>query len=975
MSTRAAIAFAFAMLVARIVHAGDPTLEWRTVETEHFVIYYWAPLDAQARRLGVVAEHAHSLLAPALDHEPTEKTLVYLIDNTDSANGFASVLPRNAIQVNATGPSSFTELDDHEDWLYALIAHEYTHILHLDTYEGLPTIYNKIFGTTWAPNQIMPRWLIEGIAVYEESKRSAGGRNRGTRFDSYIRSARHGMRTIGSGTYELRLDEVSGNPRQYPQGNAAYVYGSHFLRYVFDRFGDDTLRKMSHISGAYAPPFAVNRQIAKAAGKPFTELYDDWNDYLRDHYGLEEQAAERRGLAEGRAVTHTAESNMWPHYSPDSKRLVWVQSDGYNFTYVREVAQGDDDKLGHNVANIDNIGPFDLLSDGSIVYELGRVYRTFYAFEDLFRWDAKTQETVRLTTGKRARDPSVSADGRRIAFSMNEYTHSVLAVMPLEPNGEISVAYEGGPFDEAYQPAWSPDGTRIAFAAWRFGGYRDILVLELASGKITEVTRDRAIDMAPAWSADGKTLFFDSDRTGISNIYAYDLAEKSTWQVTNVIGGAFAARPSPDGKWLAFENTVGKGGYDVYEIPLDRGAWIPAREFLDDKPPPELIPDSEAEVSLPRAYRALETLAPQTWTGQLDASSRTASLQTSGTDAVGLHSWSLAIGQDLSQGDTNVGTSYTYAGWRPSLSVAGSRTIVERGGWDVDGIGQNYKEEDWSGTVSLGLPLESRPTSSWSLGFSYDVDWYRLAQAPPGGMLVPPDQALPTHPITNFVEAGVESRLTFSRVRGTTYGLGSQDGFDANVALRVDNPVFGSAYRNITASYGFDVYQQLWHKHEGYTPGVVYLRVVGALSAGDLIGTNSYSLGGVAAQDVAMSIVNSVRTSPIGYLHGYNTRAVSGNQYHLANLEYRQELWIIERGLGTLPIYIRRLHMAALSDLGTAYNDTDDFAHDLRWSVGGALRLDAFFGYFVPGTFEIGYAHGLIQGGVGETWFLLTSSL
>jgi hypothetical protein len=92
-------------------------------------------------------------------------------------------LPRNAIQVNATGPSSFTELDDHEDWLYGLVAHEYTHILHIDTMSGLPTIYNKIFGKTWAPNQILPRWIIEGIAVYEESKRSAGGRNRGTRFD------------------------------------------------------------------------------------------------------------------------------------------------------------------------------------------------------------------------------------------------------------------------------------------------------------------------------------------------------------------------------------------------------------------------------------------------------------------------------------------------------------------------------------------------------------------------------------------------------------------------------------------------------------------------------------------------------------------------------------------------------------------------------------------------------------------------
>jgi hypothetical protein len=47
----------------------------------------------------------------------------------------------------------------------------------------------------------------------------------------------------------------------------------------------------------------------------------------------------------------------------------------------------------------------------------------------------------------------------------------------------------------------------------------------------------------------------------------------------------------------------------------------------------------------------------------------------------------------------------------------------------------------------------------------------------------------------------------------------------------------------------------------------------------------------------------------------------------------------------------------------------------VRWSMGGALRLDAFFGFFVPGTFEIGYSRGLLVNGINETWFLLTGSL
>ncbi|MFT3692399.1 MAG: hypothetical protein QM831_04610 [Kofleriaceae bacterium] len=949
------------MALVAVARAGDPTRVYKTVETDHFIIYYWEPLDDVARRVGVVAERAHTILSPALGKVPDVKTVVFLADDTDSANGFATTLPRNMIQLYATGPEGFSELDDHDDWLYALVAHEYTHILHLDTLEGLPKIYNTIFGKTWAPNQIMPRWVIEGIAVYEESKRSAGGRNRGTRFDSYIRIARHA-------NLDLRLDEVTGNPRQYPRGNAAYVYGSHFLRYVFDRFGDDKLRKMSHVSGAYPVPFAVNRQIAKVTGHTFTDLYQDWKNWLRDKYGLEEMAAERRGLHEGRPITHGAESELLPHYTADGKELWWLAYDGYTLPWVKAIPIGADEKSARKVAQIDAMGPFDVTSDNSLVYEQGRQYRRDYSFEDVFRWDARTQQTTRITTGKRARDPAVSPDGRRVAYSRNERSNSVLCVQELQPGATESVVYRGDRWEQVYQPAWSPDGTRIAFSAWRNDGYRDILVIEVASGRVEAITNDRAVDMSPSWSSDGQTLFFDSDRTGISNIYAYRFGDHSLWQVTNVLGGAFHGKPSPDGTRLAYENAVAKGGYDIYEMPLDPSTWLRAKDYVDDKPPPSRIPDDEAPVTAPRPYRAFESLAPQVWTLSVDSASRSASIQTNGADVVGLHNWSLAIGLDADQGDTNIGASYAYTGFRPALRFSAARTMVTRGGWKIDGVNHNYREEDWSGTLSIGIPLESRPSQSWTLSFDYDTDYFRLTQAPE--QMLDPTAPVTTHPPTNYLQAGVASRLAFSRVRSTTFGIGSQDGFDASVSLRLDHPDFGAQYKAMTISYAFDVFQQLW----GESP-VATLRVVGAIRAGDRVTTGSFALGGVPAQDIAMSIVNSARSSPIGYLHGYPTRAVTGNQYHLANFEYRQELWRIEHGVGVLPIYVRRLQIAAQSDLATAFDNTFDAGRNLRWSVGGALRLDAYFGFYVPGTFELGYSRGLLVNGVGETWFLLTGSL
>ncbi|MEO7092263.1 MAG: hypothetical protein ABI175_03365, partial [Polyangiales bacterium] len=536
---------ALVLTAATAAHAGDPTRTYLTVESDHFIVYYYRGLDEVARRVATVAEHAHLTLAPALEHTPRDKTLIVLVDDTDGANGFAGVLPRNAINLFATAPPAFSELDDHDDWLYGLPAHEYTHVLHLDTMSGLPNIYNRIFGKTWAPNQVMPRWVIEGVAVYEESKRSAGGRNRGTRFDQFIRIARHDDR-------DLRIDEVSGAPRQYPRGNAAYVYGSHFLRYVFDRFGDDTLRKMSHTSGGYAPPFALNRQIAKVVGSPFTELYDDWKDYLRDRYGMQEMGAERRGVVTGRTLTTSAEANLWAQYTADGREIEWLQYDGYANATVRAMPVGGTVAQAHDVVQIDAMGPFTLETDGSIVFEQGRQIRRDYSYQDVFRWDARTRQITRLTTGKRARDPAVSKDGRKIAYSMNQRSESVLAVSDAVPEATPKVLWKGARYDQAYQPAWSPDGAKVAFSAWRTDGYRDILVVDVATEKVEEITHDRAVDMAPSWSADGRWIYFDSDRTGISNIYAFDTRDTATYQVTNVLGGAFQPEPSPDGKRMVY---------------------------------------------------------------------------------------------------------------------------------------------------------------------------------------------------------------------------------------------------------------------------------------------------------------------------------------------------------------------------------------------------------------------------------------
>ena len=967
-SRRRAVVIAAALavvvtLAAGRAWAGDPDRVWKTIESEHFVVHYYEPLGDVAHRVAVVGERAHRLLAPALGHAPGTKTQIVVIDETDGANGFASVLPRNQITLYATAPNADSVLADHDDWLYGLVAHEYTHILHLDTVGGLPAFYNAIFGKTWAPNQVMPRWVIEGIATYEESRRSSSGRIRSTQFDMYLRVP------VLQGE-ELDLAQVSNNPIKFPRGNAAYLYGSHFLKFVFDRYGDDTLRKMSHGNGSSTIPFGINRQLADVVGKGFDDLYADWRAHLRAKATLQLEAVERAGVRAGRRLTFHGEAVRNPRYGRDGRELFWLDSDGIRDAAIRALPVGGPKGAERDVRVIERIGAFDVGADGGVLYEQNNAFRDVYSFQDLFHWDPRANRVERLTRGERAREPALAPDGDRYAFSRNGASRSEVVIGDRRTPAWRQVVWRGdGRFDQAFQPSWSPDGTRLAFVAWRAGGRRDILNAPVDGGPAQPITDDRALDGDPVWAPDGHTVYFISDRTGIANAYAHDLDRGATWQVTNVIGGVSELAVSPDGTRLAYTDFVGTG-FDLFELDLDRRTWRPARPYVDDRPPPTVIADDEVEVSAPRGYRPLETLAPQAWTAQLVLGTfgRAVDARTNGSDVAGLHAYDLGVSIDLGRGDLGLGLAYGYGGQRLGMRLALGRQLAQRTSIRLGGLPTPWTEEVLSATVGIGLPLRHNDESSVALSFDYDVDWVRRVEAP--SLTAGPDQPLPVVPLADYLSAGFALRGSYSHVRGVLYGVGPTKGVEASASLRLDHPALGATYRALSLGWFGRAYLKLpW----GVTP-TLSLRLVGGLRVSDLGRGAAFALGGQPQQDVAQAILDSTRASATGFLRGYLARVLAGNTYHLANLEYRQQLFEIERGASTLPLYIKRLHLAALVDAGTAYEDTIS-ADRIRVSVGAALRLDTLWGFYVPGAFELGIMRGLQSEGVTETWLHLTSTL
>ena len=77
----------------------------------------------------------------------------------------------------------------------------------------------------------------------------------------------------------------------------------------------------------------------------------------------------------------------------------------------------------------------------------------------------------------------------------------------------VNVSNHSGSFDG--RPAWSPDGSKLAFTSGRTGNL-EIYVMNANGSGQTQLTFDAELDSYPAWSPDGKFITFRSDRTATS---------------------------------------------------------------------------------------------------------------------------------------------------------------------------------------------------------------------------------------------------------------------------------------------------------------------------------------------------------------------------------------------------------------------------------------------------------------------------
>ncbi len=968
----------------------DPALRWNSMRTEHFTITYHEGLEPIAEAMGQLCDEVYEDLAERWGTDPRRPVELVLVDWTDDANGYATPLPVNTIVIYVTAPTEASTLNYYDDWNRSILTHELTHILHLDTVEGIPRALRLVFGRIVSMNMISPGWITEGIATWTETELTAGGRGRASQADMIKR-----MTTLEGHFPPLgNLDGFQSDP---PYGNLRYLFGQDFVQYIAERSGHETWREWIHGYGRWIVPYWLPAR--RIHGASYRALYTDWRAEVEQRYAAVAAGLEAQGLTESALVSDGEAACGGPRFSPDGTRLVY----GCN---SRETGPG------IWLAAADGSEPRKLFDEAAphsfawradsqaFAFASTHAYDIYYSFDDLYLYHLESEDLEALTERARARDPEFSPDGRDLIAVTNEA--QVTNLTRFDVAGLVTPLTDHQGHVQVSNPRFSPDGQIIALSMWR-DGQRDLWLADRDGNLLHRLTDDMAVDREPAWHPDGSLLYFVSDRTGISNIFALELATARLWQVTNVLGGAFQPDIHPDGEVMAFAEFTWNGE-DIRLLQLDRAQWKdagtlePARIALnlpgeqgypepaftapepeDDTGQPSAVttaePASPTELSWPTTrYNPLPTLLPPRFVSPgfyLAEYGALATLATSGADVLRHYGYSGYLTYRTDNRFVGGGGSFTLNRWRTVLAAGGSVYTIRYGTIYTDpGV------PDEGGAVIPGIERSEvfyydKRTRTWAQA-SYPLGRRQYLFARYNGTKrenlyeLPEGAYLGTLPTRGFLPA-VGGGWRYAKSQSYAHSVSPEQGRNLSLVGQVTSSALGAyTLADDGSRQPFDQVQVSaeWREYTSMPWGhnhVLASKLAVGMSAGDYLRYGSFRLGGSYGEGSVYMLPEEYRS-----LRGFPVGAVYGDGYYLASLELRAPLWRIDRGWNTWPLFLRTLHGAVFCDAGYAFDslptDGAALASTLSSTLVGAgaeLRLDMVLGWGLGLTTRVGYGFGL----------------
>ena len=495
--------------------------DFRILKTAHFDLYYYPEEQDAADMASRLAERWYARLSRFFDHQLRGRQVLILYAAP------AHFRQTNAIEgLIGEGTGGVTEALKRRIVLPMagtladtdhVIGHELVHAFQFDITGADPRE-----GQGGAPGILQyPLWFVEGMAEYL----SLGPIDAQTAM---------WMRDAALREKLPKIEDLE-KPEYFP-----YRWGHAFWAFIGAKYGDRAVASL--VRSAANPRFDL-LGLARQLGSEPDQLNADW------HHSI--QQAAQAGLANQ------------PSLSSDVRRLISRTSGGGRY----------------------NIGPRISPDGRSLAFFSERDRFSI----DLYLADTQTGRIERKLVGS-ATDPHFdslqflnsagawSPDGRELAITAVRGGASVLATIDPKTGHTLREIDLPG-LDDAINPSFAPDGRSVVLSG-NHGGFVDLYLLSLDTGRLEPLTHDAFADLEPTFTPDGRSIVFVTERfttdlatltPGALRLARLTLATRAVTPIAGFLKGKqLSPQVSPDGRTLTFIAEP-DGISNLYRMGIDGG--------------------------------------------------------------------------------------------------------------------------------------------------------------------------------------------------------------------------------------------------------------------------------------------------------------------------------------------------------------------------------------------------------------------
>ncbi len=587
---------------------------YRVFERDHFDIVYQEGASEMARLTAGALEESWPGTDSLVGRVPDDLHMPVIINNyNDRSNGIVHPFPFRQ-EIEAPSIKSDALVARSSSWPALVAPHELVHAAHaeVDGGGGVTSILRPFApDAARSINFLAPSGLIEGVAVYRESRIEAGaGRLNAPLFQMKMRAA-----LLSDDPWSLT--QMLQAPAYTQPFNRFYIGGANAFEYLAER-GDSVSTDFFRSTVTWhnrLPVLGHGVWLGLSTGQFPSTIGSEIRSALREQYRADLEArapfTSTTLVAGEQGLNHRR-----PYWLNDTTLVAYVH--GYD---VRPGFYRIDARTGARtpirVQALTEDRTYSLGPDTSALYAGRYVPDPLVAeraIAEIERVDLSEGVATRLTDGARALAPAVGTSGTVYAvtndgpFTRWSAVRNDGSTRPLTPEAPRSIR----------QVAPSPHDSTVAVLVNEDGKQR----LYRAREPVTEpVQLEPWLGMADAilydvsWGPAGRYLLFAADWKGTASVFAYDTETKDVLRLANVRFGALEPTLSPDRSTVAFVNYRHER-HDLVRMPFrpDSAAVVPeSRVLRGDWAPGGRALESGVSVdtSETRSYSAWRHLAPR----------------------------------------------------------------------------------------------------------------------------------------------------------------------------------------------------------------------------------------------------------------------------------------------------------------------------------------------------------------------------